>query len=125
MEGAAVLRVVACAFLIAASALLPIERPAANAENWQHAGAGDTCVDRDSFGHDAQFAIMTVDNDCSSDPKHEHALRIEGDCSQKPTSAGYTLYAVDPRTGEKVETHAREGGNVITTLCQTDWSMPH
>ena len=119
------LRLVACLALILDCFFVPIEAPFAHAENWQHAGAGDTCVDRDSFGHDGQFAIMTVDNDCSSDPKHEHALRLEGDCSQKPTSAGYTLYAVDPRTGEKVETHAREGGNVITTLCALDWALQH
>ena len=68
---------------------------------------------------------MVVANDCALDPKHEHAFRIEADCSQKPTSAGYTIYAIDPRTGDKAETHAKEGGNLITTLCQLDWSMPH
>jgi|SRR5947209_10755132 len=118
-------RVVACASLIAAFALVPIERPAAHAENWQHVGTGDTCIDRDSFGHDGQYATMTVDNGCSSDPKHEHAFRIEGDCSQQPTADGYTIYAVDLRTGEKAATHASDGGNVISTLCAVDWVLPH
>ena len=119
------LRLGACAALVFAMAtFVPLERPAVQAENWQAGGNGNSCIDRDSFGHDGKLAIMLVDNDCSSDPQHGNAFLIEGDCSQKATADGYILYAVDRRTHARVQTRAKAGGNVITTLCAVDRLVP-